>query len=592
MEPNSPQTPGQRPARRLATVSPVLFATGSWLRHHLDPPELSYVGTYWLLMRALGAVYTVAFLGLALQLRPLLGDNGLLPVSLFLERVAAGSDTPWLQVPSLMWLGHSDGFMLSLAWIGVALSLALVAGYIHVVQMLVLWMLYSSFVNVGQLFWGYGWEILLLEVGFLSLFMVHPSKAILWLLRWVLFRIMFGAGLIKLRGDACWWDLTCLLYHYETQPIPNPLSPFFHALPNVFHKAGVLFNHLVEVAAPFLLIGPPRIRWLAGGLMLAFQVLLILSGNLCWLNYITVVLCISCFDDRVWQVLFGRLDRLSRWWSLTVAAQTGPTSITASRARRLTVGGLCLLVAYLSIGPVGNLLSTRQAMNTSFDRLHLVNTYGAFGHIGKVRREIILLGTVDPNPGPASDWVEYEFECKPGDPDRRPCVVSPYHLRLDWQIWFAAMSDYRSQPWFVHFVYKLLHADADALGLLDADPFDGQRPTAIRADLYEYHLAPLRSEAFWQRQRVGVYLPMLRADDPQLRQAIKGLGWPLLSSNAGTESVRRYTGPRRSEPPAASRADPAVSKLAGTGPNIISRQNRSHHDRHFPAPARHRRPPG
>jgi hypothetical protein len=540
-------------------VSPVLFAAGSWLRHHLDPPELSYVGTYWFFLRALGAVYTVAFLGLALQLQPLLGDNGLLPVSIFLERISAASNTPWLQVPSFMWLGHSDGFMLSLAWIGVALSLGLLAGYAHVAQMLALWMLYSSFVNVGQLFYGYGWEILLLEVGFLSIFMVPlcrrggsgriwgtsgrygsateppPSKAVLWLLRWVLFRIMFGAGLIKLRGDACWWDLTCLLYHYETQPIPNPLSPFFHALPDSFHKAGVLFNHLVEVAVPFLLIGPPRIRWLAGGLMLGFQALLILSGNLCWLNYITVVLCLTCFDDRVWQYLLGRFGRLSRWWLQTVRARTNSASAAASRGRRITVGGLCLLVAYLSIGPVGNLLSTRQAMNTSFDRLHLVNTYGAFGHIGKVRREIIILGTLDPNPGPSSDWVEYEFKCKPGDPGRRPCIVSPYHLRLDWQIWFAAMADYRSQPWFVHFVYKLLHADSGALGLLDTDPFDGRRPTAIRADLYEYHLAPLRSDVFWQRQAIGVYLPMLRADDPQLQQAIEGLGWSLLSSNAGTE---------------------------------------------------------
>ena len=529
---------------RLESISPAvpepLRTAGSWLRHHLDPPELSYHGTTWLFLRALGAVYTVAFLGLALQIGPLLGENGLLPVSAFLERIGDGSETPWLRVPSLMWLNDSDGFMLSLAWLGVGLGTALLVGHASVIHMLALWVLYSSFVNVGQLFYGYGWEILLLEVGFLSVFLVPlwkggwhgtggPSspRAVLWLLRWVLFRIMFGAGLIKLRGDACWWDLTCLLYHYETQPIPNPLSPYFHALPDLIHKAGVLFNHLVEVVVPFLLIGTPRLRWIAGGLMLLFQTMLILSGNLCWLNYLTVVLCLSCFDDRVWHGLLQHTQTLCRWWN-----RRSDRTATSPR-RRVAVGALCALVAYLSIGPIGNLLSTRQAMNTSFDPLHLVNTYGAFGHIGKTRPEIILLGTLDPTPGPTSEWVEYEFKCKPGDVNRRPCVVSPYHLRLDWQIWFAAMADYRTQPWLVHFVYKLLHADPGALSLLALDPFDGQRPTAIRADLYQYHFAPRGAQAHWTRERQRAYLPILRAADPQLQRVIEGFGWKLLAADDG-----------------------------------------------------------
>ena len=567
VEPNPTTSASQRaadeaPLRRLGPI-PIpadLTLAGTWLRDRLDPPRFSYRRTSWLFLRALGAIYTIAFIGLVLQLQPLLGADGLLPVSLFLERVAAGADNPWWQVPSLLWFDHSDAFMMGLAWLGVAGSLLLLLGHANVVQLVTLWMLYSSFVNVGQLFYGYGWEILLLETGFLAAFLVPlwrggwhershtPSRAVLWLLRWVLFRVMFGAGLIKLRGDACWWDLSCLLYHYETQPIPNPLSPYIHHLPVLFHQAGVLFNHLLEVAVPFLLIGPPRVRWLAGGLMLSFQALLILSGNLCWLNYLTVVLCITCFDDRVWDHLLRRFDSVQRWWSRP------PAATPASHARRLTTGALGLLVAGLSLGPVSNLLSTQQAMNTSFDRLHLVNTYGAFGHIGKVRREIILLGTLDPVPGPDSEWVEYEFKCKPGDPDRRPCFLSPYHLRLDWQMWFATMADYRTQPWFVHFVYKLLHADAGALSLLDDDPFDGQRPTAIRADLFEYHFAAPGSAAYWERERVGTYLPILRAADPQLQRAIEGFGWDLLSRlsvvlPAPLPPTRTRTSPRRNSRP-------------------------------------------
>ena len=197
----------------------------------------------------------------------------------------------------------------------------------------------------------------------------------------------------------------------------------------------------------------------------------------------------------------------------------------------------------LSLVPVANMLSPAQVMNASFDPLRLVNTYGAFGHIGRERLEIVLLGTLDAVPDADADWREYAFPCKPGDPLRRPCVVSPYHLRLDWQMWFAAMSDYRTQPWLVHLVYKLLHAEPGALSLLAADPFDGRRPRFIRADLYRYRFAgrddgegfaPAREgdgglQPWWERERLGPYLPPLSARDPGLLRVIASFGWPLLS---------------------------------------------------------------
>ena len=494
----------------------------------------------YLFLRALGFVYAVAFLGALLQLRPLLGRNGLLPVHLFLERVeaAAGSSlAAYLRVPNLLWIDSSDGFMLALAWIGLALSILLLCGHASAPQMLALWMLYSSFVNAGQLFYSYGWEVLLLETGFLAVFLCPLTRGawrpenrstdrwVLFLLRWLLFRVMFGAGLIKLRGDPCWQDLTCLLYHFETQPIPNPLSWYLHQLPKFLHQAGVLFNHAAELIAPWLLFGPRRARHAGALLIVAFQVLLIVSGNLLWFNYLALALCIACLDDGLLRRIIP--DRLRLSLQPVLESADPRRSLRASKARRITVYALVLLVAVLSVNPVANMLSSRQLMNTSFDRLNLVNTYGAFGGIGKVRREVIILGTRDPAPGDETEWREYEFKCKPGDPLQRPCAVSPYHHRVDWQIWFAAMTDYRRQPWFVHLAYKLLLADQEVLGLLAADPFDGRRPTYIRADLYEYEFTEPGAESWWRRHKVGTYLPALSKNNPALLDVLRSFGWPV-----------------------------------------------------------------
>ncbi len=509
-----------------------LLAAGRRLGGALDPPGTEYRLTRWLFLRLLGLVYAIAFLVSARQAGPLIGDEGLLPARLYLDRAAASTAAPWLEVPTLLWISTSDGFLAGLAWLGFAGSLLLLAGYASGLHLLILWVLYSSFVNAGQVFYGYGWEILTLETGFLAVFLcpfgrggwrhaAPPDRAVMWLLRWLLFRVIFGAGLIKLRGDPCWLDLTCLLHHYETQPIPNPLSPYLHQLPGLVHRAGVLHNHLVEVAVPLLIFGTVYLRRLAGLLIVAFQVLLIASGNLSWLNYLTIALCLPCFD-HAW------LRRLAPRPLKALLSREEEAARPPGRGRRLAVGALTVVVVLLSAAPAANMLSSRQVMNTSYDRLNLVNTYGAFGHVGKVRREVVLLGTLDePGPGGAV-WREYPFHCKPGDPSRRPCVVSPYHHRLDWQIWFAAMADYRSQPWLVHLVYKLLHADPGALSLLAEDPFEGRPPRRIRADLYEYGFAPPGEPGWWRRRRLGEYLPALSAGDPALRRVVEGFGWPLL----------------------------------------------------------------
>ncbi|HUI25805.1 MAG TPA: lipase maturation factor family protein, partial [Candidatus Kryptonia bacterium] len=395
---------------------------------------------------------------------------------------------------------------------------------------------YMSFIHVGQLFWGYGWEILLLESGFLAMFLCRPfdprpsavPRAPIWivmlLLRWVVFRLMFGAGLIKIHGDPCWRNLTCMIYHYETQPLPNPLSWYFHHFPPVVHRFEVLVNHFVELIVPWTLFGPRRLRQTGGLFTIGFQLLLILSGNLVWLNWLTIVLCIACFDDQAlaWLIPARLRDRL-----------TNSHAEPASHTGNAVVIALAALVAYLSIGPVRNLMGSRQIMNGSFDRLHLVNTYGAFGSVGKVRNEIILEGTTDEQITDTTRWRAYEFKCKPGDVHRRPCVVAPYHYRIDWQIWFAAMEDPRGNPWLVHFIYLLLQNDAGALSLLANDPFPDAPPRFIRAELYKYEFTEPgdAGHAWWRRTRVGEYFPPLSLGNSALQRFIEARGWETANSS-------------------------------------------------------------
>ncbi len=369
-------------------------------------------------------------------------------------------------------------------------------------------------VNVGQTWFGFGWEILLLETGFLAIFCAPlwrartaPPAAPFVLLRWLLFRVMFGAGLIKLRGDPCWRDLSCLSYHYETQPIPNPVSFWLHHAPAWTQTLGVLFNHFTELVVPFFLFAPRRLRHLAVLCTIVFQSLLIVSGNLSFLNWLTIAIALGCLDDT--------------FFSPALAARFSLPP--ASRTQRVIGVMLFCSIAALSLQPAANLFSEAQIMNGSFDRLHLVNTYGAFGSIERERHEIVLQGTRDAEG--KSGWREYEFKCKPSDPSRTPCVMAPYHLRLDWLMWFAAMGDADRYPWLVHFISKLLHNDRPALSLLANDPFPDAPPLFVRATLYRYRFAPPHSHDWWVREPIRDYLPPLSVDSPELLQYLRQFGW-------------------------------------------------------------------
>ena len=513
--------------------------------------EPSYHLTRTLLLRSLGLVYLVAFLVATQQLVPLLGETGLTPIAPFLERVAESHPSrreAMGQLPSLFWFDASDTALTFVAWAGTLVAALVVLGLEHGAAWLLLWVLYFSIVAVGQRWYAFGWESQLLETGFIALFWAPwglrwrvrgsesepdpspPSQVPLWLYRWLIVRIMLGAGLIKLRGDPCWTELSCLDYHFETQPIPGPLSPYFHALPKSLLAAGVAFNHLAELVLPFFVFGPRRARHVAGALILAFQVTLILSGNLAFLNWLTIVPALACFDDQL-------LERLvpARFRARLAARVEQPRAPPKTLTRAFNYG-FAAVVVWLSLPVVANLLGRSQAMNRSYDRFHLVNTYGAFGSVGDARLELIIEGSASPDPdAPSAVWQPYEFECKPGALDRRPCLITPYHLRLDWLAWFAALDvqyngRLQREDWVLHLVYKLLDGDPAARELLDEDrsPFADAPPQWIRIEVYRYELAPPRwggPGPVWTREFVGELIPPIAADDPRLRAHLERRGW-------------------------------------------------------------------
>ncbi|XP_045849414.1 lipase maturation factor 1 isoform X2 [Meles meles] len=524
-------------------------------------------GTFWLtrivLLRALAFVYFVAFLVAFQQNKQLIGDRGLLPCRTYLKSVQQYFRGPvgWDAVsyaPTVLWLldwSHMDSNLDTLALLGLGISsFVLLTGCANMVLMATLWVLYMSLVNVGQIWYSFGREAQLLETGFLGVFLcplwslsrlptgTPPSRIVLWGFRWLIFRIMLGA----------------------TQPVPNPVAYFLHWSPWWVHRFQTLSNHFLELVVPFFLFLGRRMRTLHGALQILFQrllgharppgpgflpppilssgalllgsqVVLVISGNLSFLNWLTMVPSVACFDDATLGFLFpsgpgGLKDRVLK---LQEAAARGlrPPPRCSCMVRRAVHVALGVLVAWLSVPVVVNLLSPTQVMNTSFNPLRIVNTYGAFGSITKERTEVILQGTASLNAStPDAVWEDYEFKCKPGDPGRRPCLISPYHYRLDWLMWFAAFQTYEQHEWVLHLAGRLLANDASALSLLALNPFENRAPPRwVRGEHYRYKFSrPGGRHAaagnWWVRKRLGPYFPPVTL--AELKDYFQAREWP------------------------------------------------------------------
>lgn len=469
------------------------------------------------LQRGIAALYLVAFLSTLNQFRPLLGERGLLPVPELLTWATSSKSRRRMLHPTVFTrIRYTDRRLVALCWTGMVIAGMLVIGipqlaapWVPMIAFLLLWGGYMSIVSVGQTFYSFGWEMLLLEAGFLAAFLGSheqpPPAVVIVLFWWLLFRLEFGAGMIKIRGGREWRDLTALMYHHETQPMPGPLSRQAHLLPKWFHRGEVVGNHFAQLVVPFFVFAPiltlltpwvPALAvvpvWIgsvAAAIVILTQLWLVATGNFAWLNWATIVIAFSALGiPRP-----GAQVDIELYWVIVTSA----------------VGILYLV---LSRPALRNLFARRQLMNASFNRWQLANAYGAFGTVTTQRIEYVIEGTADADPD-AAQWSEYEFKGKPTGLRRLPRQFAPYHLRLDWLMWFLPLG-HALDDWFTAFLLRLLEADRATLRMLRHDPLAGERPEWVRVISYRYRFAT-RAEhradgVVWVRDRRHVLVQPVR----------------------------------------------------------------------------------
>jgi hypothetical protein len=466
-----------------------------------------------LFLRALGLIYAAAFLSLWPQLGGLIGREGIYPVAGFLGVVRdhLGLGGFW-SYPTLCWLSPTEPMLHVLCALGTLAGLSLAAGVFTMPALIVAWICYLSLATVSQDFLWFQWDSLLLETGVLALFLYPrrwglraaaepPARAGIFLLRWLLFRLMFSSAVVKLTsGDPTWRSLTALQYHYETQPLPPWTAWYAHHLPAAFQQASVVGVFVTEGLIPFLIFGPRRVRLVAAAGLAGLQCLILLTGNYGIFNLLAIALCLMLFDDRLLPARF-RGERPSD--------DSPPRRVGIPKA--IVVGVLFAVSLVPLVGTLRNGVDRLEPL-TSLYRLQapfrVVNSYGLFAVMTTRRAEISIEGSQD-----GREWKAYEFRWKPGDVRRRPEFVAPHMPRLDWQMWFAALSDARSEPWFLRFCERLLAGSRPVAGLLKTNPFPEQPPRFLRAMVYDYHFSDAATRratgAWWTRTPTGYYVPAI-----------------------------------------------------------------------------------
>ncbi len=500
-------------------------------------------------LRALGTIYLIAFVSLWVQVNGLVGSDGMSPANQFLPAVRAqiGPDA-YALLPTLCWFGQSDAFLYFLCGSGVLFSLLLIFGIAPAISLVALFVLYLSLTIAGQIFFNFQWDVLLLEAGFLSIFFApwrlwprrfsveavvpaannfHPagdmpatalatpsrqqeppvSRAGLFLLKLLLFKLMLMSGVVKLTsGDPSWWNLTALDYHYWSQPLPTVFGWLADKSPEWFKHFSVAFCLAIEIVAPFFIWAPRRLRLGAAGLMIFLQVGIGLTGNYCFFNLLTIALCLLLIDDSATGMSLrgvrgqrGALfvpDRLGAWGAVAVFILTFPIN------------------AWLIFSAFKPLARPPRALANVYERLEafrIVNGYGLFRVMTKDRCEIVLEGSTD-----GIDWLPYEFKWKPGDVKRAPGWCAPHQPRLDWQMWFAALETPQENRWLIALVFRLLQGSRDVSGLLSRNPFPDKPPRYIRAMFYRYRFTTVDERhqigAWWKREELREYLPALSLD--------------------------------------------------------------------------------
>ncbi|MEO8098993.1 MAG: lipase maturation factor family protein [Acidobacteriota bacterium] len=462
--------------------------------------------TQWLFLRGLAVVYAIAFASLGTQVTGLIGERGISPVAQFFGQVAAslpGVDR-YFAVPSLLWLNTSDLILQYGCWLGFSLALVLLFARMERAVLIALYALYLSFCLAGQEFLLFQWDALLLETGFLAIFFgrtVTTQRTLAWLFRWLVFRLYFLSGWVKIdSGDPTWLNFTALDFHYWTQPLPNRISWYAAQLPEWAQHASTFGVLALELAAPFLIFLPRRPRMLGAFGLLSLQALIFATGNYTFFNILAVALTLFLFDDQALRGCFAWLSQ-----RITESRPSPRASKLAAAALTLTMLPLGLARLLEQVSPPSQPGPLERAL-TYTSPFQLVNSYGLFAVMTTSRPEIVVEGSND-----GVSWQAYEFRYKPGDVNRAPPFVAPHQPRLDWQMWFAVLSDFRNNLWFLRFVDRLLEGSPGVTALLEKNPFAGRPPQYIRAQLYEYRFTSsstlARTGAWWTREFRGEYLP-------------------------------------------------------------------------------------
>ncbi len=460
-------------------------------------PASYEIATLWFL-RCLGVIYFIAFVSLGVQITGLVGARGILPAEAFLDAIRHNYGAAlWWRLPTLFWLNASDPMLRLACAAGAITTVVIILGFARRTALAIAFVLYLSLVHIGQTFLGYQWDYLLLETGFLGIFLI-PTFPRIWLFRWLLFRLMFLSGTAKLlSGDPNWRNLTALQYHYPTQPLPTRFAWYFHQAPPDFQKLSAIFMFFVELLVPLLLFAPRRIRFFAAAMTILLNVLIFVTGNYTFFNLLAVALCLLLFDDAA-------LRRFARHREAT--RRTG-------RFQRFITAGLVAFVMLASGFQLLEIFSgtmPQPAANALgwIAPLGAVNTYGLFAVMTTSRPEIIVEGSND-----GQTWLAYDFKYKPGDLKRPPAWVQPHQPRLDWQMWFAALGNYQGNRWFVNFMLRLLEGSPDVLALMARNPFPSAPPRYIRAQVYDYSFTSFAERgatgAWWRRELKGEYFPVV-----------------------------------------------------------------------------------
>ncbi|MCI0401066.1 MAG: lipase maturation factor family protein [Gammaproteobacteria bacterium] len=477
----------------------------------LEPARFAIIS--WVFLRYLGLIYFCAFVSLGTQILGLAGSNGIIPLHDYLVQLdsAYGLEKYWL-VPTILWFNTNDFFLQSICILGALVSLFVVFNFLLQLSLIAVFVLYLSLFYAGHLFMAFQWDLLLLETGFLAIFLCPASHVVVWLYRWLLFRLMFLSGAVKLlSNDASWANLSALSYHYETQPLPTPIAWYIHHWPAWFHTFSVACTFVIELVIPFLIFAPRRVRFIAGYTFVFFQITILVTGNYNFFNLLVIGLCIFLFDDaHVRKIIPHGLDK-------KLALSVNLKGVT--QLRSVIVGTVAGVVIFISSFQLLSVLTRTPpprfaaVVTELFAPFRIVNPYGLFAVMTTMRPEIIVEGSYD-----RTNWIEYEFEYKPGNVKRRPRWNIPHQPRLDWQMWFAALGDESQNPWFGNFLFRLLQNSPDVLNLLHANPFPEKPPTYIRALLYDYKFTDPATKRqngqSWVRELEGMYFPTI-----QLREA-------------------------------------------------------------------------